>query len=91
MARHWPAVTALWLAGSFPCALGACAVYIVSAQYTGLGLVESYQGFQVGSNVGNGLWFVLWTGISALTCWLLSRRTSRSMTLPKWTASVLLC
>jgi hypothetical protein len=91
MARHWQTVAALWLAGAAPWTLGAYAVYIVSAQYTGLGLVESYQGFQVGSNVGNVLWFVLWTGISALTCWFLSRRTSRPTTLPKMIASVLLC
>lgn len=91
MARHWQAVVALWLAGAVPWALGAYAVYFESAQYTGLGLVESYQGFQVGSNVGNVLWFVLWTGLSALSCWFLSRRTSRPTTLPKMIASVLFC
>ncbi|WIV29203.1 MULTISPECIES: hypothetical protein [unclassified Paenarthrobacter] len=91
MARHWPAVAALWLAGAVPWALGAYAVYIESPQYTGLGLVESYQGFQVGSNVGNVLWFVLWTGLSALFCWFLSRRTSRPTTLPKMIAFVLFC
>ncbi|UKA52170.1 hypothetical protein LFT48_21670 (plasmid) [Arthrobacter sp. FW305-123] len=91
MARRWPAVAALWVAGAVPWALGFYAVYIVSAQYTGLGLVESYQGFQAGSNVGNVLWFVLWTGASALTCWFLSARASRRATLPKMIASVLLC
>ncbi len=91
MSRRWPAVAALWLTGAVPWALGAHAVYIVSAQYTGLGLGESYQGFQVGSNVGNVLWFVLWTGISALTCWFLSRRISGPATLLSRIASVLLC
>ena len=91
MERHWPAAATWWFAGAVPWALGAYAVYIASAQYTGLGLVESYQGFQVGSNVGNVLWFVLWIGISAFTCWFLSVRTGRPSTLSKVTASVLLC
>ncbi|MBE4720381.1 hypothetical protein DAD99_20225 [Pseudarthrobacter sp. AB1] len=61
-------MAALWLAAAVPWLLGAYSVYIVSAQYTGLGLIESYLAFQDGSNVGNVLWFVLWTGISLAVC-----------------------
>lgn len=91
MAQHWTAVAALWFAGSVPWALGAYAVYIESPQYTGLGLVESYQGFQAGSHVGNVLWFVLWTGTSALFCWFLCRRTRKNRALPTIIAPVLFC
>lgn len=56
-----------------PWALGGWAVFITTAQYTGLGLFESYTAFQGGSNVGNGLWFALWTAASVLVCGILFR------------------
>ncbi|MFI2564397.1 hypothetical protein [Paenarthrobacter sp. NPDC018779] len=64
----------LFGASLIPWALGCFAVYVTSAQFSGLGIVESYRTFEVGSNIGNALWFVSWTGISAAVCWLLARR-----------------
>ncbi|MCP1412497.1 hypothetical protein J3D46_001763 [Paenarthrobacter sp. A20] len=58
----------------FPWALGSYAVYVTSAQFSGLGIFESYRAFEAGSNLGNALWFLLWTGISAAVCWFLVRR-----------------
>lgn len=57
-----------------PWALGSFAVYVTSAQYSGLGIFESYRAFEPGSNLGNVLWFLLWTGVSAAVCWLLVRK-----------------
>ncbi|MFJ4027136.1 hypothetical protein ACIPWF_08425 [Paenarthrobacter sp. NPDC089989] len=61
-------------ASLIPWVLGCFAVYVTSAQFSGLGIVESYRAFEVGSNIGNALWFVSWTGVSAAVCWLLARK-----------------
>ncbi len=58
-------------AAALPLVLGTYAVFVVSAQYAGLGLVGSYRAFQGGSNVGNVVSFVVWWGLSALTCLVL--------------------
>ena len=74
MPRH--AIPKWFLLGAtlIPWALGSFAVFVTSAQFSGLGMVESYLAFEVGSNIGNALWFVSWTGVSAAVCWLLARR-----------------
>ncbi len=65
-------------AAAIPWILGAYAVFFVSAQYTGLGLFESYVAFQGGSNLGNVIWFVVWSGTTGMVCWTLVRRIARS-------------
>jgi hypothetical protein len=55
-------------------ALGGYAVYVTSAQFSGRGVAESYAAFEAGSNLGNVLWFLLWTGASAVACWILVRK-----------------
>ena len=69
---------AIVLACVIPWLLGAHAVFIESAQHTGLGLFESYAAFQAGSNLGHVIWFTLWSGMSATTCSVLMRRTGLS-------------
>lgn len=63
-------------AALFPWALGSFAVYVTSAQYSGLGIFESYQAFESGSHLGNVLWFLIWTGASAAVCRYLVRKPS---------------
>lgn len=72
------AATALVLAAAIPWILGAYAVFFVSAQYTGSGLFESYMAFQGGSNLGNVIWFVVWSGTTGMVCWTLVLRIARS-------------
>ncbi|UWX95799.1 hypothetical protein N2K95_08790 [Arthrobacter zhaoxinii] len=61
-----------WLAAGVPWIFGLYLVYVVSAQYTGLGLLDSYAAFQGGSHLGNTVWLVLWTGITFISCWFLA-------------------
>ena len=61
-----------WLAAGVPWIFGFYLVYVVSVQYTGLGLLDSYAALQGGSHLGNAVWFVLWTGISVISCWFLA-------------------
>ena len=72
-----------WISGSY-------AVFIESAQHTGLGLLESYAAFQAGSNLGNAIWFTLWSGMSATTCWILIRRLVLSPSAPRITVFILI-
>lgn len=74
MPRHAVRKWALLGTVLLPWALGSFAVYVTSAQYSGLGIFESYRAFEAGSNLGNALWFLLWTGISAAVCWFLVRK-----------------
>ncbi len=69
--------TVIVLAALVPWLLGFYAVFFVSAQYTGLGLSESYLTFQGGSNLGNVIWFGVWTGSTATISWVLVRRIGR--------------
>lgn len=69
--------TAIFLAAAIPWLLGLYAVFFVSAQYTGLGLVESYLAFQGGSSPGNAISFGAWSGATGTACWLLVRRIGR--------------
>lgn len=78
MRSERPAGTAIALAAVIPWTLGAYAVFIVSAQYTGLGLFESYAAFQGGSTLGNVIWFLTWSGMTGTVCWTLARRIGRS-------------
>lgn len=73
-----PAATALVLAAVIPWSLGVYAVFFESAQYTGQGLFDSYVAFQGGSNLGNVIWFVVWSGTTGVVCWTLVRRIARS-------------
>lgn len=70
--------------------LGAYAVYVVTAQYTGLGLWESYSAFQGGSNFGNVLWFVIWSGTTCISSWWLARDSKKSLEQKKTVPYVLL-
>lgn len=76
--RMRAAVMTIAFAAAIPWILGAYAVFFVSAQYTGLGLFESYVTFQGGSNLGNVIWFVVWSGTTGMVCWALVRRIARS-------------
>jgi hypothetical protein len=67
MRRIRPAVTAIALAAVIPRLLGVYGVFFVSAQYTGLGLFESYRAFQSGSNVGNVVSLVAVLHVRAFT------------------------
>lgn len=72
--RHAVRKWVLLGAALIPWALGSFAVYVTSAQYSGLGIFESYGAFEGGSNLGNILWFLVWTGVSAAVCWFLVRK-----------------
>lgn len=78
MRRIRPAGTAIALAAVIPWLLGAYAVFFDSVQYAGLGIFESYLAFQGGSNLGNVIWFVVWSGTTGIVCWMLVRRFGRS-------------
>ncbi|MEZ2388345.1 hypothetical protein AB6813_02135 [bacterium RCC_150] len=62
------------MATFIPWLLGVYAVFFISAQYTGLELLDSYLAFQGGSNLGNLIWFSLWSGASSMVCLFLVRR-----------------
>jgi len=78
MGRIRPAGTAISLAAVIPWLLGVYGVFFVSAQYTGLGLFGSYRAFQSGSNVGNVVSFVVWSGMAGISCWTLVRNIRRT-------------
>ncbi|MBP2412987.1 hypothetical protein JOF48_001786 [Arthrobacter stackebrandtii] len=69
---------------AIPLAVGSYEVFVVTAQYTGLGFVESYRAFQGGSHLGNVISAVTWYGAGVLTCLWLLRGTARSGTLSWW-------
>ncbi|MDQ4502944.1 hypothetical protein RBS12_11555 [Sinomonas sp. ASV322] len=69
--------------------LGVYGAFVVTAQYSGLGLVESYLSFQDGSNIGNATALLFLTGITAGACSVLIRHLKRHYRRLKATYSLL--
>ncbi|MFP3463526.1 hypothetical protein R5O87_22030 [Arthrobacter globiformis] len=68
----WSAVAVAWL-------IGFISNFMVAPTNTGMGVVDSYASFQTGSNFGNGLALVIWSGVTLLSVWLAQRWAA-----PKW-------
>ena len=69
----------VWAAAGVSWLIGFVSVFLIAPTNSGLGIVDSYARFQVGSNFGNVLALVFWSCMALLPGWLLSRRAG-----PAW-------
>ncbi len=68
----WAAAVVSWL-------IGFVSIFLIAPTNSGMGIVDSYVLFQVGSNFGNVLALVFWSCTVLLAGWLLPRRAG-----PAW-------
>ena len=69
----------VWAAAGVSWLIGFVSIFLIAPTNSGMGIVDSYVLFQVGSNFGNVLALVFWSCTALLAGWLLSRRAG-----PAW-------
>lgn len=67
----------VWAATSISWVIGFASIFLVAPTNSGVGVMEAYALFQPGSNFGNALAFLCWSGAALITGWLQSRRPGR--------------
>jgi hypothetical protein len=63
----------VWIAAAVAWLLGFVSNFLIAPTNTGMGVMDSYASFHIGSNFGNAMALVIWSCAALLSVWLASR------------------